>query len=360
MGTKCVEVRKGITLFKGKIPHNLLFEPIISNTYFLEDGDEATIFDPSCGKDIAKRIESYIRSRLKTNAEWKRAFLIAGHSHIDHANNFYLSDVMGVPDTHIYVHESGFQNGRVMNNPAPFFEKMTGEMKNYHNPYLAFPFPYNLAMIPFVITDMLSPSLALKSFSRVGAVPWPNPKDGSHTPEALKDGDMQIIEIGDMKIQGWRIGNKILLSTPGHSPCSVTLFWPEKKALFISDADWLGNPVFMNSSIRDTISSLEKMKELTKAGKVDLLLPAHGQVIESSSHILNHIDFHILELKVIRNEVLTAYHACGKEKDVRKLTKVLIQESPLFRLLKLINYPGMVLFVPNIVAVCLREEGILN
>lgn len=280
MDTEYVEVRKGIILFKGKISRNLMFEPIISNTYVLEDGDEATIFDPSCGKDIAKRIEAYIRSSLKTNAKWKRAYIIAGHSHLDHANNFYLSDVIGAPDTHIYVHESGFHNERVMNKPAPFIENMTGESSKYYNPYLAFTFPYNLVMIPLAITNSFSPSLALKIFSLIGAVPWPNPKDGSHAPEALKSNDMQVIEIGDMEIQGWRIGNKILLSTPGHSPCSVTLFWPEKKALFISDADWIGNPVFMTGSIRETISSLEKIKELTKVGKVDLLLPAHGRVIE--------------------------------------------------------------------------------
>jgi glyoxylase-like metal-dependent hydrolase (beta-lactamase superfamily II) len=360
MNTQYVEIRKGIVLFKGKISRNLMLEPIISNTYFLEDGDEATIFDPSCGKDIAKRIEAYIRSALKTNTKWKRAFIIAGHSHLDHANNFYFSDVIGVPDTHIYVHESGFENGRVMNNPAPFIENMMGESRKYYNFYLAFPFPYNLFMIPLAITDRLSPSLALKVFSLIGAVPWPNPKDGSHTPEALKDSDMQIIDIGDMKIQGWKIGNKIILPTPGHSPCSVTLFWPEKKAIFISDAAWIGNPVFMTASLREIISSLEKMKELTQAGKVDLLLPAHGRVIEGASEILNHLDFHILGIEVMRDEVLATYHACGQEKDILKLTKVLTQESPLFKLLKLTNYPRMVVFVHNIVAACLREEGILN
>lgn len=360
MDTQYIEIRKGIVLFKGKISRNLMFEPITSNTYILEDGDEITIFDPSCGKDIAKRIEAYILSRLKTNAGWKRAFLIAGHSHMDHANNFYLSDVIGAPDTHIYAHESGFQNGRVMNKPAPFIENMTGESRKYYNPYLAFTFPYNLLMIPLAITNRFSPSLALKIFSLTGAVPWPNPKDGSHAPEALKNSDMQIIDIGDMEIQGWRIGNKIILPTPGHSPCSVTLFWPEKKALFICDADWIGNPVFMTASLREIISSLEKMKGLTKAGKVDLLLPAHGLMKDGFSQILKHLNFQVLRIEVMRNEVLATYHACGKEKDVRKLTKVLTQESPLFRSLKLTNYPRMVVFVHNIVATCLREEGILN
>ncbi len=360
MNTQYAEIRKGIVLFKGKISRNLMFKPITSNTYILEDRDEITIFDPSCGKDIAKRIEAYIRSRLNTKAEWKRAFLIAGHSHPDHANNFYLSDVIGAPDTHIYVHESGFRDRRVMNQPAPFIEAMTVESMKYYNPYLAFAFPYNLLLAPLALIDGLSPSLALKAFSIAGAVPFPNPKDGTHIPEALMESDMQTIIIEDLEVRGWRIGNKIILSTPGHSPCSVTLFWPEKKALFISDADWIGNPVFMTASLREIISSLGKMKDLTKSGNVDLLLPAHGQVKEGPSHILNYLDFHILRVEVMRNEVLATYHACGEEKDILRLTKVLTQESPLFRSLKLTNYPRMVVFVHNMVAACLREEGILN
>ena len=50
----------------------------------------------------------------------------------------------------------------------------------------------------------------------------------------------------------------------------------------------------------------------------------------------------------------------GRKKDVRKLTRVLAQESPLFRMLKLVNYPRLMFFVHNVVAVCLREQGIFD
>jgi hypothetical protein len=63
---------------------------------------------------------------------------------------------------------------------------------------------------------------------------------------------------------------------------------------------------------------------------------------------------------VIRNEVFSAYRTYGEEKDVRKLTRMLAQESPLFRMLKSVDGPTLVVFVHNIVAVCLREEGILD
>jgi len=330
-----------------------------SHTYFLEDGDEVIIFDPSCGKEIAKRIEAHIRSRLEAKAEWKKAFLIAGHSHMDHANNFYLSDVIGVQNTYIYVHEHGFQDGKVKNKPIPFIENVIDESKKYYNPFLTYPVPYNLMMYPFAALDALSPTLARKVFGLVGGIPWPNPADGSVEPEPLKESDIQAIKIGTSEIKGWRVGNKVVLPTPGHSSCSVSLFWPDQKALFVSDADWIGNPVFASASMKDCISSLIKLRTLSDSENIELLLPAHGQVKEGVEQVLSYLDFLIHRLKVMRNEVLATYRSCGKENDVRKLTKVLVQESPLFRMLKVMNYPRLVVFVHNVVAVCLKEEGIL-
>jgi glyoxylase-like metal-dependent hydrolase (beta-lactamase superfamily II) len=360
MKVEPVQLRNGIVLFEGKISRHLMLDPMVSHTYLLEDEDEIIIFDPSCGKEIANRIEAHIRSRREVKAVWKKAILIAGHSHIDHANNFYLSEVIGAQETHIYVHESGFQGGRVMNEPAPFIEKVIEESKEYYNPYITFSFPYSLLMYPFAALDAVSPNLARKAFSRIAAIPWPPPVNGAVQPEPLKENDMQVIDLEDIKVKGWSLGNKIVLPTPGHSPCSVSLFWPERKALFVSDADWIGNPVFMSSSLKDCISSLEKMKELTEADKVELFLPAHGQVKEGSKAVLSHLDFHIRRLETMRTEVLSAYHSRGEEKDVRKLTGILVDRSPLFKMLKQINYPRLVVFVHNIVAVSLKEEGILN
>jgi len=163
---------------------------------------------------------------------------------------------------------------KVMNEPVAFIENLIEESKKYYNPYLAFSIPYNLLMYPFAAIDVLSPDLARKVFGIIGGIPWPAPINGSVKPKPLRVDDIEMINLGDTKIQGWKLGSKIILPTPGHSPCSVSLFWPEKKALFVSDADWIGNPVFMSSSLRNCISSLEKMKELTEAGKVELFLPA--------------------------------------------------------------------------------------
>lgn len=360
MNVQPVEVKSGIFLFKGILSRNLLLEPMVSHIYLLENSDEVTIFDPSCGKKIAKRVEAHIRGRQKVQQKWKKAFLIAGHSHMDHANNFYLSNVIGAPETHIYVHEKGFQDGEVMNKPVPITENMIDESKRYYNPYLVYPYPYNLIMYPFVMLNALSPMLARKIFSMVASIPWPAPTDGPVKPEPLRECEMQNMNFGGFNMQGWRVGNKVILPTPGHSPCSVSLFLPEQKTLFVSDADWIGNPVSASGSIRDCISSLKKLKALSEVEKIETLLPAHGIMKEGVEQVLNYLDYNIQHLQVMRNEVLAAYHSSGEVKDVRKLTRVLTQESPVFRMLKLVNYPRMVFFVHNVVAVCLREEGILD
>ena len=81
------------------------------------------------------------------------------------------------------------------------------------------------------------------------------------------------------------------------------------------------------------MSRLKDLKNLTETEQVELLLPAHGQVKEGSEQVLSHLDFNIRCLEVMRNEVLSTYLSFGNEKDVRELTKVFVQESPLFKML---------------------------
>lgn len=359
MRQKFRQVREGITAFEGKMSRNLLFEPIVSHTYFLEDGNEVIIFDPSCGKNIAKRIEAYIHKRHQEKAVWKKGFLIAGHSHLDHANNFYLSDKLKADEAHIYVHEKGFENGKVMNDPVPWIKKEFNETKKYYNFFLAFFTPYNWIMYPMAALDLFSTKAAVNLFSTIGALPFPDPINGDVQPEPLKDSNTQMLDLGGVMVKGWELNHKIILSTPGHSPCSISLFWPERKALLVSDADWVGNPVFMSGSVKNCISSLSNIKALAEAGMVDLLLPAHGPVKEGKDAIVTHLTLNIKRLEAMRNEVLSFYQSYNKEKDIRKLTKKLVRKSPIFGMLKHANYPRFVAFPHNIVALCLKEEGLL-
>ena len=353
-----LEIREGIFLFEGKVSRNLLIDPMVSHAYFIEDGGDAVLFDPSCGKPIGRRVEAFIQDRRRGSRVWRKAVLIAGHSHLDHANNFYLADSFGAAETHVYVHEYGFRNGRVLNEPAPFFKNMLRETKEYYNIYRSFFAPYNLLLAPLAALDRVSSRLAESVFAGLGSLPFPPPVNGTAGPEPLRENEKEEVWLGEVRTEGWPLGEMVILPTPGHSPCSVSLVWPRRKALFVSDADWIGNPVFVTSSLRDCISSLQRMKTLVEAGVVDLLLPAHGSVIEGEKEVLQHLDFQVRRLETLRDEVLALYRASGS-RDIPGLTKTLVRRSPLFRMMKESNFPRFVCLVHNVVAVCLIEEGIV-
>ena len=171
---------------------------------------------------------------------------------------------------------------------------------------------------------------------------------------------MQELDLGGVTMRGWKVGKKLILPTPGHSPCSVSLYWPERKALAIGDVDWIGNPVSISSSLRGSISSLESIRELAASGLLELLLPGHGEVKRGSPKILVHLDFHIQRLKLMRAEILEAFLSCEGDRSVPQLTDGLVKRSPFFRSLKEGHFPRVVLFLHAIVALCLREEGLLT
>ena len=348
-----------IVTFKGKLSHNVLLDPMISNAYLLEDQDTVIIYDPSCGKEMAKRIEGYLSYRRQEGKGWKSALLIPGHSHIDHAGNMHVIEKVNAAETRIFVHENALKDGKILNDTVTLFESLVTISKGYFSRYKAFYFPASLIMRPLSLLDRVMPEQTCKLFGRLASLVWPKAINSSIAPEPLLENDLRTINLGRINVKGWRLGNQIVLPTPGHSSCSVSLLWPEKKALFVSDATWIGNPVFMFSSIRDSIATFYKFRELTEAGMVERLLPAHGLIIEGKKQILSHLLFHIGRMESMRDEILSLYNTY-KEKDINKLTKIAINESPLLKTIYLTSTPKMVANLMDTVAICLREADIIT
>lgn len=354
-----IEIAKGIYMFKGKLSRHLFLEPMIAHTYLLDDQGEIAIYDPSCGKDVRIGVESYILKKKKKGVKWDKAFIIAGHSHVDHANNFCMADDIGARETHCLVHEAGFKDGKVMNDPKTMFETLVTNCQPYFSRYQSFYFPYNLLFFPLRLIDNLNASFSRKIFARLAAFGWPKPLNGTHPLTQLKDKDLESVNLAGRQVKIWKKGRMFILPTPGHSPCSVSLYWPEKKALLVSDADWIGNPVFMFSSIKDCLNSLELFAFLVREELVDIFLPAHGMIRQGKNDIMNHVKFHIERLRAMRSDVRLVYRRTGI-RDVTKLSRLLVRESPYFASLKVANTPALVLNVNDIVGICLREDGLLD
>jgi glyoxylase-like metal-dependent hydrolase (beta-lactamase superfamily II) len=92
------------------------------------------------------------------------------------------------------------------------------------------------------------------------------------------------LNIGDMTFQ--------VIDTPGHSPGSICLHWPEEKALFTGDLVFhqgLGRTDLPGGSGEILKKSIKKISELD----VDLLLPGHGEILTDPDLI--RANFHEIE-----------------------------------------------------------------
>ncbi len=95
-----------------------------------------------------------------------------------------------------------------------------------------------------------------------------------------------FLKEGDLAVNGIRLS---VLHTPGHSPGSVCIHWPEKKTLFTGDLifkDGLGRtdlPGGNGEALKKSIRGLAGMD-------VDCILPGHGDFISGSKNVKANFD----------------------------------------------------------------------
>jgi len=88
-----------------------------------------------------------------------------------------------------------------------------------------------------------------------------------------------FLEEGDLIIKGLEFQ---IIHTPGHSPGSVSLYWPEQKALFTGDVifrEGLGRVDLPGGDGSTLKKSIKRLSEL----KVERLLPGHGDIIRDAA-----------------------------------------------------------------------------
>ncbi|MFH1123994.1 MAG: MBL fold metallo-hydrolase [Pseudomonadota bacterium] len=89
----------------------------------------------------------------------------------------------------------------------------------------------------------------------------------------LQEGELNV---GDLAFQ--------VIHTPGHSPGSISLYWPEKKALFSGDvifSQGLGRtdlPGGNGQELKESIRTLSRLE-------VDHLLSGHGEVVSGPDRV---------------------------------------------------------------------------
>ena len=95
----------------------------------------------------------------------------------------------------------------------------------------------------------------------------------------LKEGDLHL-------------GKEIfhIFQTPGHSPGSLSIYWPEKKVLFTGDLIFyggVGRTDFLEGDSKLLLESIERMSRLD----VETLLPGHGEMVMGREMVLQNFEF---------------------------------------------------------------------
>jgi len=78
--------------------------------------------------------------------------------------------------------------------------------------------------------------------------------------------------------------------TPGHSPGSISIYWPEKKALIVGDVIFqagVGRTDFPGGDGDLLKQSIERLSKLD----IEYLLPGHGDIIQGRDNIQRNFDY---------------------------------------------------------------------
>ncbi len=96
-----------------------------------------------------------------------------------------------------------------------------------------------------------------------------------------------FLKEGELFIQGLKL--KIFF-TPGHSPGSISIYWPEQKALFPGDLifkEGIGRTDLPGGDSRLLKESIKRISEL----EIEELLPGHGEIIPNRDEVKANFDF---------------------------------------------------------------------
>ena len=81
-----------------------------------------------------------------------------------------------------------------------------------------------------------------------------------------------------------------IYQTPGHSPGSLSIYWPERKVLFTGDLVFyggIGRTDFREGDSRKIKASIERMSSLD----TEILLPGHGELVMGRERVLQNFEF---------------------------------------------------------------------
>ena len=95
-----------------------------------------------------------------------------------------------------------------------------------------------------------------------------------------------FLQEGDFVLNGLELK---VFHTPGHSPGSLSVYWPKQKVLFTGDLifkNGIGRTDFPGGNSTLLKKSVERLREL----EIEILLPGHGEIISGAKEIRTNFD----------------------------------------------------------------------
>ncbi len=95
----------------------------------------------------------------------------------------------------------------------------------------------------------------------------------------LKEGDLRL---GQHTLE--------IFETPGHSPGSLSIYWPQKKALWTGDVLFfrgVGRTDFLEGNSSLLLESIERLSRL----ETEMLLPGHGETVVGRDRVRQNFDY---------------------------------------------------------------------
>ena len=231
------------------------------NTYLLRDENTLILYDTSALGDIRNEMLKIIK---KYEDSCNKFYLIIGHADPDHIGNNDMIDDVKIREKHFLIHEAGLPRLNVVEDQ----ENLIKEMMEFYDVFGTFP------MFIMRFLSKISPGVIFYLRRKMMERAWRATKTMQEIAEPLRDPEKEKITIGNMDLQGWRLGNIYIIHDGAHVPEHLCLYDTKRRVLLVGDLTGEYNPMF-NSETNRLIEYCDIFARMAEEGYIEIVGDGH-------------------------------------------------------------------------------------
>jgi glyoxylase-like metal-dependent hydrolase (beta-lactamase superfamily II) len=219
----------------------------VGNAILYRDGDTLYVIDTGATTSFQPPLRKAI-DRLRP---FKKVVLIDSHGHPDHNGNNALVTQAGGAGTRHYMSEQDFSIADDLTGwLQKAFEVIDGYAPGYSDP-------------PAESRDLI------KLFDPM--------EQSTDTRRAIESLPSRSVKVGDLRMQGWELGggDVVVLPTRGHTPGSLSFYFPKARVLHMADELNSFYPAFPEASADEVRKTFSSALAATKGNDVRVLTDGH-------------------------------------------------------------------------------------